>query len=1206
MIEITQKENRNTTNEEEIMQNIEKSDIYRDEEIKEKVKQNLVKMKGYFTKNQGQLENDEIYFTYTASDKSFRFYESSVFIKLTKTMEDNTTKSSIIKIIFENSNRVIPVGMEELKHKSNYFIGNDSSKWKSNVPHYEKIVYEELYDGIDLVYYFNEMGLKYDWVVKPYADANQIIERFEGIDSIEIDSNGDLIIKTNTGKLQENNPHSYQKNFKKLIKVVTSFRIINGSRLTYKIGDYNNSKILIIDPLIYSTFFGGIENECGNSIVTDFEKNVYITGQTLSVDFPTQSGCFDDSHNSSWDAFITKLNPNGEDIIVSTYFGGLKIDKGLDIAIDTDKNIYITGVTFSRDFPVTNDSYDNSSNDSDGDSFISKLNPEGTKLIFSTFVGGNKNDESYGIAIDSNNCTYIIGTTESSNFPTSQNAFDKSYNGNDDVFVFKLNPLGSALIYSTYIGGDHNDVAGDIDITSSGFAVIVGGTLSTEFPITSNAYDISQNGGNDFFIIKLNLDGSDLIYSTFIGGSEDDGFWDKDIILDSEENAYIVGNTRSSDFPTTKNAYDRSYNGGGDAIVLKINSNGSNLIFSTFIGGSSSDYGYDITIDSFFNSYVVGWTESYNFPTTDNTYDDSINGNHDSYMVVINIDGTNLRFSTYVGGGENDRGFSITVDYECNIYLIGETLSSNFPTTLNCFDDSHNGKSDIYVVKFGLGFPLPKIDLIFPLFTNESDIIYFFGNGSDDGTIISYEWRSNIDGLLSNEKSFYSTKLSNGTHIIYFKVKDNNNTWSDETSTIITINGFPKSVIENIKNINTYEYQIIYFYGNGTDDGTIDDYNWTSSIDGFLSSEKSFSLSNLSIGTHTILFKVKDNFGIWSEIVEETLTINPKQTQNQKPTVSFSSLTNGTEIDKSQIICTIKGTSSDDDKVTKVQIKIDDEEWQDTIGTTTWTYEWDVSKVNEREHTINIRAFDGYNYSETKKIDVFIIIEDEITYDVKLSTDEKINVKAGEENQFNITVKNSGTTQVQISFRFEHDLKEWIFVRPDDVVLNVNKTEEIKVSISVPKNTKKGNYKIVIVSTIKNNQTVLDELEVTIHVEKEKIDGGEDSNNFLIFLSIGGIVGIIGILGFVMYIKKSSEFEAPQQTQFQTQQIPHQNFPQQFQQKPHMQAQQFKRIQQQSPTQSLIQTQNINYDQKQPCPFCNVQVPIQFKFCNMCGKQIKD
>ena len=1093
--------------------------------------------------------------------------------------------------------------------------------------------------------------------------------------------------------------------------------------------------------------------------------------------------------------------------------------------------------------------------------------------------------------------------------------------------------------------------------------------------------------------------------------------------------------------------------------------------------------------------------------------------------------------------------------------------------------------------------PTAIIDNILPNPANEGEKVYFYGNGSDDGTIEDYEWISSINGFLSYEKSFSLSNLSNGTHTIYFKVKDNNNTWSNEVSTIFTINGIPRAKIDEIKPNPSYESEIVYFYGNGTDDdGTIVEYRWDSNLDEFISSEKSFATSLLSVGEHEISFKVKDDSGTWSNADTETLIINEKE--NQKPTITIEKPEEGEEING---IYEIKGTAENKDgEIQKVEIKIDDGTWKLADGKESWNYNWDTLGYSIGEHIIYARAiddygnisqeaivtvknenkkptakivsispnpsveeeivrFEGHNVNngnivryvwhsnivgelyngsntsfntstltpgehtisfkiqnedgiwsdevsmtllvnlgkpnwkngdcwkwkytwgktgETEKVMIitetvvntnanhnsqdcyelwvnfssygdrengtiwlskenfsliahdftdmkpsgaftflplfefpfnmskgnkyfscsyhgiisvdendftcykfsgkaseveiiyssdarhivsldspskeeggyirfemeaafdpdackiddddggdsipgiiepkwiytaggsvetvditangqYIIIgsadanitlfekesgtplwsyttgdcvyavaisndgeyiaggsydnkvylfqkesstplwdyyagnsieavaisadgnyivagsrggglylfhrdsstplwnytandnvknvvisadgsfiiaateddwvylfsrdnstplwsfdadlnlasidisadgnyivagadklylfnresstpiwsftpgegdinsvditpdgmyiaagsgmddnkvylfkkdsdiplreyqvgehpimplvsevnsvsitsngeyiaagandlqlylfhrnestpiwtykainaiesvaisedgnyiiagefsiyeakvyffdleteKEEIKYDVKLSTNEKINVKPGDEYQIKFTIKNNGTTQVHISFRLEHDLEEWIFVTPEDVTMNINKTEEIIVSFSVPKNTKEGDYKLVIVATYKNNQTVLDELEVTIHVEKEKNNGG-DSNNFIIIISIGGIAAIIGILVFVTYRKKSSEFETPQQPQFQTQQMQPQQIPAQP-----------------SPTQ---QTQNINFDQKQTCPFCNAQVPNQFKYCNMCGKQIKN
>ena len=352
----------------------------------EKVKENLANMKGFFTKNEGQLDNDEIYFTYSSQDKIFGFCESSVLIKLSKTLEDNKTKSSIIKITFENSNKVIPVGKEVLNHKTNYFIGNDSSKWKSNVPNYEKIIYKNLYDGIDLVYYFNEKGLKYDWIVKSFTNPNQIIERFEGIVSTKIDSNGELIIETNTGEFREQTPIGYQIIDGVHYEVNIAY-VVNDVLVTYDVSSYDTSIDLIIDPLIYSTYIGGSGGDDSGGSTIDSDGNLIFSGGTYSKDFPTTQDCYDETKNGGRDAFILKLNSDGSDLIFSTFIGGSNHEyMAGSICIDSMNNIYFTGGTASADFPTTNSAYDTTFN-GDHDIFSCKLNDDGSKLIYSTFIG---------------------------------------------------------------------------------------------------------------------------------------------------------------------------------------------------------------------------------------------------------------------------------------------------------------------------------------------------------------------------------------------------------------------------------------------------------------------------------------------------------------------------------------------------------------------------------------------------------------------------------------------------------------------------------------------------------------------------------------------------------------------------------------------------------------------------------------------------
>ena len=871
------------------------------ENLKFPNKQNLIEKlsngRGIFIKNQGQLGNDDIYFTYSGDNINFAFCKSSVLVKISKSLGENTTQSSTFKIIFENSNIVIPIGKEELNHKSNYFISNDSSKWKSNVPNFEKVIYKNLYDRIDLIYYFNENGLKYDWIVKPYAEPNQIEERFEGINFLKIDSKGRLIIRTKTSEIIEEKPFSYQKIDDKLTKVETNFKL-TGNTLSYEISDYATTHDLVIDPLIFSTFIGGNKRDSSYDIVLDSENNIYITGSTNSVNFPTTSGCFDETYNNDTDVFVIKLNSYGTEIIYSTFIGGgvdyytqkTWDDYGYDIVLDSENNVYVTGYTTSFNFPTTPGCYDDTLCASTDplmplycDIFLIKLNWNGFSLLYSTYIGESDDDYGTNILLDNNNNPTIIGYTYSSDFPTTPGCFDDAFDGGDyDIFALKMNSNGTDLLYSTFIGGKFWEDVGGIQIDANNNIYIAGSTSSSDFPTTPNCFESNYNGGySDVFVLKLNWNCSDLLYSTFIGGSDKDCCFD--IALDYKNNSYITGYTFSSNFPV-KFPYESIYYNRSDAFVSKLNSEGTDLFYSTYLGGDDIDVGRRIVIDSENNAYIAGYTLSSDYPTTPITcYDYSPNGGNDIFISMLNNTGTSLDYSTLFGGNNNDYVRGLNIDSDYNISISGYTSSQDFPITYRFVNDSKNITNDFFVFKIRPNLrPKGKIESISPNSANEGEPVFFNGYGKDDGKITGYRWNSSIDGFLSSEKSFNISYLSNGNHKIYFWVKDNNDIWSYETQIYnddgdlltLEINGIPKAKINKINPNFGIEGEKVTFSGEGTDDGTISGYEWQSNIDGFLSSKKSFSTTRLSNGTHIIYFKVKDNKNAWSKEVTKELKIN--------------------------------------------------------------------------------------------------------------------------------------------------------------------------------------------------------------------------------------------------------------------------------------------------------------------------------------------
>jgi len=663
------------------------------EQKENEIKEKLGQIKGYFTENRGQIEDERIFFTY--SKENVAFLESEVLIHL-----NDREKSSTVRISFEGANRIVPEGREKRAHLSSYFYGNDSSRWKTGVGNYKRIVYDELYDGIDLTYFSTERGLKYEFHVQPFISPNVIKMRYHGVRGLVVDTGGKLIVEAEGGVFKEEKPYSYQIVDDGMIEVESEY-IVDGNSVSIKIGKYDVSSELIIDPLIYSTFVGGYKVDELNGITVDAEKNVYLTGSTESPDFPTTPDCFNDSHNEGGDdpndTFVVKLNPDGSKLLYSTFVGGSGYERGVSIAIDAEQNAYVMGGTKSSDFPTTADCFDNSFNGEFSDAFVFKLNLNGSELLYSTFVGGSQVDEGKVIVLDHAKNAYIGGNTYSPDFPTTEGCWDDSHNNGSDVFISKLNQDGSSLHYSTFIGGSKRELCGDITLDSLKNVYITGETDSPDFPTTVGCFDASYNGG-DVFVSKLNHDGSAILYSTFVGG--DNIEFGNGITLDLENNAYVSGTTFSSDFPTTADCFDNSFNGEfSDAFVFKLSPDGSSLIYSTFLGGKASDNGGNIILDSENNAYIMGRTHSSDFPVTSDSYDGSYNEGGDIYISILNPAGSGLVYSTFVGGKNSEWGSSIILDSKNNIYIGGVTKSSDFPTTDGCYDGSYNGESDGFVLK---------------------------------------------------------------------------------------------------------------------------------------------------------------------------------------------------------------------------------------------------------------------------------------------------------------------------------------------------------------------------------------------------------------------------------------------------------------------------------------------------------------------------
>ena len=591
---------------------------------------------------------------------------------------------------------VQPLGGEVLAGKMNYLLGNDPSLWRTNLPTYGNVLYPGLYPGIDLTYSGANGRLKSTYTVAPGADATLIAWRYSGAETVAVDSSGALQVSMNGGVvLTEEAPAAWQDIDGQRVAVDVHYARANNGNISFALGHFDPKYALIIDPtLTYSTYLGGGNTEEGNDIVVDGAGNVYITGYTHSINFPTQNG-FQPGPQGGQDAFVTKLSPAGNALVYSTYLGGSGTDEGKSIVVDSAGNAYITGATTSLNFPTTPGVYQPTSHFG-VDAFVTKLSSDGSLPIYSTYLGGTSSDQGNAIAVDAEGNAYVTGFTTSSNFPTL-NPYQGTIHSVQDAFVTKLNAAGSALVYSTFLGGSvglggNYDEGFGVGVDASGSAYLVGLTGSTDFP-TANAFQGENGGQFDVFVTKFTPSGTALVFSTYLGGSSgDEGHG---LALDEQGNVYLTGVTYSPNFPTLS-PYQPAQGGQGDAFLSKLSGMGS-PIYSTYIGGTGFDISYDIALDNLANAYITGYTISSNFPLAD-PYQPTLRGPTDAFVTALNSAGSGLVYSTFLGGTDYEHGNAIAVDAQGSAYVTGDTYSPDFPVE-NAYQPSPGDRIDAFVSK---------------------------------------------------------------------------------------------------------------------------------------------------------------------------------------------------------------------------------------------------------------------------------------------------------------------------------------------------------------------------------------------------------------------------------------------------------------------------------------------------------------------------
>jgi hypothetical protein len=690
-------------------------------------------------------------------------------------LRGHDNRASIVRMQLAGANASATFSASDaLPGTSNYFIGNDSTKWRSSVPQFRRVYENNVYQGINLVYYGTQGQLEYDFDVAPGADPSVIQLAFQGVSRLHVDSLGQLVVNSSGGEIRLRQPVAYQEIAGTKKPVPVHYVLKNGKNVSFQVAAYDAHSTLVIDPiLIYSTYVGGSNIDNASAIAVAPDKTAFIAGSTFSADYPTTNNIqFNRGGGPDFpqDAFVTKISADGSAIVYSTYLGGKNEDTAGGIAVDNFGNAYVTGATISPDFPVGPFSI-NTLCGADGqcgaswngrnllvtNGFITKLNAAGTAILYSGFIGEYENVSGQSVAVDGNFNAYVTGSvtanitptvaivppaTPPPPFPITVSAFQTTIGaGSFNAYVMKIDATGATILYSSYLGGGIEDIGYGIAVDGNANAYVTGLTYSPDFPTVAPLQGANAGAG-DAFVSKVNTNGSgagSLVFSTFLGGAGlDQG---NGIALDSAGNAYVAGVTNSAAFGFTPSGVQPTYKGQGDAFVAKLSTTGT-LSYFTYLGGTKADAATGIAVDTLGNAYVTGSTVSTDFPTSGSVFQPAYGGgNADSFVAKLDPAGATLLYSSFLGGSNTELATGIALDTDGSAYVTGQTCSQDFPLS-NPVQLVPGGNCDAYVSKISIlgGFDLNPGGLVFgaqSLNTTSASQVVTLTNGDNPQTITS-------------------------------------------------------------------------------------------------------------------------------------------------------------------------------------------------------------------------------------------------------------------------------------------------------------------------------------------------------------------------------------------------------------------------------------------------------------------------------------
>ncbi|MBM4031477.1 MAG: LEPR-XLL domain-containing protein, partial [Planctomycetes bacterium] len=642
-----------------------------------------------FAANLGQWQDPSVRYVFQGAASAVAHTDAGVLFQISQRAEAGIQRSAF-SVAFVGAEAVAPVGLDPSEALYNYYLG-DPATWRSGVPTFQTVAYQGLWAGIDLLTWGRRDGLKYEFHLAPGADPAQVRLRYSGVEGLRLDDGGALHIATPLGEVVDSAPFIYQDVGGHRTQVAGAFALLDADTVSFAVtGPYDPRAELVIDPtLAWSSYLGGDSDDVGMGIAVDASGNAFLTGTTatLEPEFPTTGG-FDTTLGGTSDAFITKVSAAGS-LLWSTYLGGSGAEAGYGIAVHhAAGSVFVTGKTTSSNFPTTG-GFDTTLGGTQ-DAFVTKVSGAGA-LLWSSYLGGSASDAGSGIAVDGSGDAFIAGYTESSNFPTT-GGFDTALGGTSDGFVAKVGGAGG-LLWASYLGGSATDAANGIGVDGSGNALIAGSTTSGDFP-TAGGFDTTLGGLKDAFVAKVSGAGG-FAWASYLGGSgTDDGY--AIAVVGSSGEAFVAGETASTDFPTS-GGFQTAYGGGtGDAFVAKIGGGGT-FSWASYLGGVGYDYADGVAVDGAGDAFVTGATASAGLSTPDAFQTSYGGGASDAFVTKVSGAGSRV-WSSYLGGSADDVGWGIAADASGNPFVTGYTMSANFPTP-GGFDTSQGGYADVFVTK---------------------------------------------------------------------------------------------------------------------------------------------------------------------------------------------------------------------------------------------------------------------------------------------------------------------------------------------------------------------------------------------------------------------------------------------------------------------------------------------------------------------------